>query len=387
MNLAELKGQDDVDSHEHLMAALRIADSLWEHSWDGVSFQRRSWSGLWDHSTLQEGALNPSEQANYYLASTEHRCIQHGMASFFWSKLIRNEYLRSKDDELCYRIRAQHKLINKQFLDEYWDVSAKKWRTVSKRQGGGTVSRESASSGAQAAGFDTNTEIPYYRAVDQAIGLLACIDMMEDGYDNGLVGNIIQSTCQSLLSDFGYQDDNSVTYIGLDRNRNLWHDGWVGLALVSCAKKCSHCWPLGSTPLHQVGLLVDRLRNEYEDERGTMWHWTTSKKPGHDHGNVRYCGDNALWYAICREWQQNSNKRYNSFWTFVHNLQSKSNDGLVSVADVYPQVRLHPNTELWLCWLLCQYKRFRSSQCSQSADYFGYFLGYLSNVGHNLSYL
>ena len=29
-------------------------------------------------------------------------------------------------------------------------------------------------------------------------------------------------------------------------------------------------------------------------------------------------------------------------------------------------------TQSWLCWLLCQYKRFRSSQCSQSADYFGY---------------
>lgn len=351
VKLAEVLQEEKDDGQEHyLMDALRIADSLWGHSWDGVSFQRRSWSGLWDHSRLQEGADNPPVQANYYRASTEHRCIQHGVALMFWSNLIRNHYLQSQDNESCYRCHAQYKLVAKQFLHEYWDESTKKWRTVSKSQGGGMVSRKSASAGAPAAGVDV--EAPYYRAVDQAIGLLACLEMMKDDnnelVDNELVVDIVRSTVQTLLSDFGYQNEKEcVTYIGLERNRNLWHDGWVALALVSCAQTCPDCWPEGSDAQSQVGLLLDRLREVYTDEEsGTMWHWPTAQKPGKKNGNVRYAGDNALWYAICRGWRQGSNDTYHSFWDFVHELQSNGEDGLVSVADVYPQVRLHPNTEL-----------------------------------------
>ena len=369
VKLAELQEKDH--GQEHLMAALRIADSLWEHSWDGVSFQRRSWSGMWDHSRLREGALNPPEQANYYQESTEHRCIQHGAALLFWSKLMRHHYVRSEGNEICYRCRAQHKLIAKQFLHEYWDESIRKWRTVSRSQGGGTVSRKSASSGYPAAGAGTDIKAPYYRAVDQAIGLMCCLEMMEDG--NESVGIIIRSTCQALLFDFNYQDETSVTYLSLDRNRNLWHDGWVALALVSCAQKCPNCWPVNSDQQLQVALLLDRLREIYFDEEsGTMWHWTKTTKRGHEEGNVHYCGDNALWYAICKEWQQGSNDTH-SFWGFVHELQSNSEDGLVSVADMYSQVRLHPNTELAFLALLpidCNDKQnlHQSNQCQSEGN-------------------
>ena len=48
----------------------------------------------------------------------------------------------------------------------------------------------------------------YYRAVDQAIGLLACLEMMKD-YN---ISDIVQSTIQTLLIDFGYQSNrDSVT--------------------------------------------------------------------------------------------------------------------------------------------------------------------------------
>ena len=47
---------------------------------------------------------------------------------------------------------------------------------VRKSQGRGTVSRESASSGKPTAGA-VDIKAPYYRAVDQAIGLLACLEM------------------------------------------------------------------------------------------------------------------------------------------------------------------------------------------------------------------
>ena len=85
LKLAELQHHS---AEENFAAAQRIANSLWEYSWDDVSMQRRSWSGSWDHSRLQEGVANPPEQANYYNVSTEHRCIQHGAAVMFWSKLI-----------------------------------------------------------------------------------------------------------------------------------------------------------------------------------------------------------------------------------------------------------------------------------------------------------
>ena len=143
-------------------------------------------------------------------------------------------------------------------------------------------------------------------------------------------------------------EKESVTYVGLERNRNLWHDGWVALALVSCAKTYPDCFPEKLRARQQVGLLLDQLREVYFDEgTGTMWHWPKSQKTGHESGYVRHCGDNALWYAISRARRQHSDgDTYNSFWDFVHELESNSEDGLVSVADVYPQVRLHPNTEL-----------------------------------------
>jgi hypothetical protein len=96
-----------------------------------------------------------------------------------------------------------------------------------------------------------------------------------------------------------------------------------------------------------VGSLIDDLWTVYGDEdSGIMWHWTKAKKVGHEDGNVRYCGDNALWYALCRAARRDSHDAYRPFWDFVHELQANDKDGLVSVADVYDQVRLHPNTEL-----------------------------------------
>ena len=57
------------------------------------------------------------------------------------------------------------------------------------------------------------------------------------------------------------------------------------------------------------------------------------------------CGDNVLAYAIRRNLQLD-NGDDDAFWSFVDLLRSKNNHQLASVADVYPQVRLHPNTEL-----------------------------------------
>jgi hypothetical protein len=55
---------------------LQLADSLYAHSWDGISFRRRTWSGNWDHSTLLDNSSNPPEQANYYRERpSEYGCV------------------------------------------------------------------------------------------------------------------------------------------------------------------------------------------------------------------------------------------------------------------------------------------------------------------------
>ena len=306
----------------------RIADSLYKYSWDGCSFRRRAWSGNWDHSALQslEGAR--PHQANYYHESSEHRCIQHGMALAFWSILLSH----NKNNHVY---REQHQEIALKFYEQFWDATVQKWTTVSRTQGGGTLLRPSASAGKTTAGATKPT--PYYRAVDQAVALLACLEHLkvleeDDGEAREQVVNLIQMTGRQLLSSFGYEHvAHAQSYLGMDRNRNFWHDGWTHLALI-CAR------PYLSLETHdQLETMWEHLLEMYGSTDGTVWHWACNQKAS----NVRYCGDNALAYAIRRKLAL---EQTSGFLQFVHELRAPN--GLVSVADVYPQVRLHPNTEL-----------------------------------------
>ena len=357
-------------------ASKRIADSLWGYSWDGKSFQRRSRSGLWDHTALLQNNAT-LEQPNYYRPSKEHRCIQHGMALLFWSSLVRLLASNDDGDNDYNRYKQQHSLISKSFFQEYWDLDVNMWRTVGKSQGGGTSLRPSASLGKSQKIEDHSDNKTrgntYYRAVDQAVAVLACIETVKalklkgDSSECERIKKIIQKSCQTLLSEkdgFGYGSENDArSYIGIERNRNFWHDGWVLLALV-----CARTIVWSQDPNNgecELRLLFERLLMRYghlsnSDSNdngssgidGTVWHWAKSLKPDEIHGNVRYCGDNALLYAIiCKlNWAPEgglSVSEYQlAFWNFVKDLRSHDQDGLASVADVYNQVRLHPNTEL-----------------------------------------
>lgn len=310
--------------------ATRIADSLYEYSWDGVSFQRRAYSGKWDHST-PENEQQP-HQAPYYKASSEHRCVQHGIAVVFWSMLV--------DEGAQYQRQFQE--ISESFLAQFWNDPF--WSTVSAIQGGGTLLRPAASSGRITEG--ATSQSLYYRAVDQAVAMLACAGITnvwrKHGKDTSEMAQLIQTTRHSLLSSmhgFGYEsDDVTRSYIGLDRNRNFWHDGWVLLALISARRVA---WP--NDPDHgqdELQSIYSRLLGRYavEGAEGTVWHWARSQKKNSE--NVRYCGDNALLFAISRSLGGESSI---SFWEFIDEL---CKDGMASVADAYPQIRLHPNTEL-----------------------------------------
>ena len=326
--------------------ACQISQSLWKYSWDGTSFRRRSWSGNWDHSTLMDNSNDDDNsaphQADYYRESAEHRCVQHGMALCFWSRLV-----RATDDE---SIRAQQRQIADTFLKEFWNQDTDKWTTVSQSQGGGTILRPSASANKRTLG--ATEDMVYYRVVDQAIAVLACLEHMqvlqENQDENGFarVRDIVQQTCRKgILEDFGYQHlDAARTYMHLDRNRNFWHEGWTALALVQARE---YVWPdeddHGASRIEALwkGSLARYEHLTKGESDGTIWHWATADKEPSQ--NVRYCGDNALAFCIHRKLGLSDQ---GGFWDFIETLRKDNEKGLSSVADVYPQVRLHPNTEL-----------------------------------------
>lgn len=376
----QLQNDENDENENEYEYASRIADSLYKHAWDGCSFRRRSWSGNWDHSSLLVQAENPPAQANYYRESDEHRCVQHGIALVFWSKLLLDGTKRStgtckgtpsSSPSGALKCQEQQKLIAEQFLKEFWDESVQKWTTVSQTQGRGSTIRLSASAAKQTLGVSEETQLPYYRAVDQAIAVLACLDHLKvlqqqdrNGNDNvhaskeRLIG-IIQTTCRQILcptNGFGYEKVREAkNYLGLDRNRNFWHDGWTFLALV---KARQYLWPLdtnhGEAELDAMwNTLVDMYRLTGSGSAdccdGTIWHWPHEMKD--ELSNVRYCGDNALAFAIRRNLALAGSGSVTGdgeeeFWRFIDSLRQGDSRGLASVADAYPQVRLHPNTEL-----------------------------------------
>lgn len=152
--------------------------------------------------------------------------------------------------------------------------------------------------------------------------------------------------------------DDKRRNLGLNRNRNFWHDGWVLLALVHAR---DYIWPdnysHGQVPLMSIwkGLIELYAQDDSKTEStsnstsfdGTVWHWPKGLKD--PERNVQYCGDNALAYAIsCRLDSSAIFEEDGQFFKFVKRLQGQAGrlTPLVSVADVYPQVRLHPNSEL-----------------------------------------
>lgn len=387
------KVYDTKQNNKNYNDAMRIANSLFNNSWDDTSFRRRVWSGKWDHSQLLDDTRSDKiEQANYYRESNEHRCIQHGIALVFWSLLAQQQLAVEKEsggskscssitadsNDSTVDIRSQQSVILEQFINEFWN--GQHWTTISKAQGSGTIHRPSTSSNKQSMTTDNNEEgAPYYRAVDQAVavlGLLQHIQFLDcttqqntvernnSNDERERIVQIIEATCKELLDldGFGYNNlSNSRTYLGIDRNRNFWHEGLVFLALASAAQDCNNIWPM-DTREGYLHTLWNDLMKRYNAEDG-IWHWPISEKDIKSKNNVRYCGDNALCYAIRRKLlgqrrresekeDEAESKDEIAFWTFVNILRKDNMYQLASVADVYPQVRLHPNTELaaFLVW-------------------------------------
>lgn len=98
--------------------------------------------------------------------------------------------------------------------------------------------------------------------------------------------HIIQTTCKNLLDDkdgFGYNDLSSAqTYLGLNRNRNFWHEGWVMLALTSAKE---YIWP---TDAQERCLQI--LWN------GLMGRYTIVDATATGQTNIHVCKNNTIWH-------------------------------------------------------------------------------------------
>ena len=173
-------------------APKRIASSLMQHSWDGVSFRRRAHSGNWDHDS------EPAVQPAFYQKSAENRCVQHGIALLFFSLL--------REVQPDCEISQEYASIAATFLDQFFDEEASCWTTISRKQGVATGSRPSASSASVTiAGGGTGEGLfedvggenqVYYRAVDNAIALLALVSMVR--YSVTLARQKMRHTCDSF---------------------------------------------------------------------------------------------------------------------------------------------------------------------------------------------
>jgi hypothetical protein len=104
-----------------------MANSLYKYTWDGTSFRRRAWSGNWNHNH-NSSTLSPYQAVNddyYYRQSSEHRCVQHGMALAFWSMLVRH----SKQHETAVTMhrlqqRPLPRRLSRNSRLRWWDVAA-----------------------------------------------------------------------------------------------------------------------------------------------------------------------------------------------------------------------------------------------------------------------
>lgn len=139
-----------------------------------------------EYSDSDSGVMEDlPHQANYYRESSDHRCVQHGIALVFWSKIVLDT---SKEDDIDNNIHTmglygneeeQQQLIADCFVRKFYDSSVKRWTTVSKSQGGGGIRWFSASAASQTLGLPEDAEdTPYYRVVDQAIAVLACLEQI-----------------------------------------------------------------------------------------------------------------------------------------------------------------------------------------------------------------
>jgi len=319
---------DTTSATRFLASAQTLGDSLYRLGFDGKGFRRRFTSDIWEDATEAEAFKAAGEDPNFYLPSEEHRCISSAAAVIFYS-LLAQEGGDAEATERCTR-------VGDAFTEEFFDTTSMRFR-------------RSASS-------------DYWRAVDQAVGCLACLRLANVGHN--VAANRAMASCaaDSLLREFGYslyatEGQPPGTYLGRAPMppRNSWHDSLVAFSLLA-----SGCLGVGGeSPAGLVRAMVESYRNP---ANGQIRH-QPAELGGVDgvadaiDAAVAFTSTQALWSAVVRAADLSSERAAAAGGADTvalrafHEQYVQPDTGLLPVANLYPDARLWANTE-WAAWLL-----------------------------------
>ena len=180
----QLRAADDdcARADAHLASARMLGNSLFEMSYDGSGFRKRSASGIWQSATDAAPSIEAAgENPTFYHPSDEHRCVSTAAVLIFYSLLA--EEARGTEEEEASLARCTE--VAKSFTADFFDPKACRFRRSN-------------------AADETSADETYWRAADQAMGCLACLRMAKLGLETAASRAMASCALDSLLLDFGY---------------------------------------------------------------------------------------------------------------------------------------------------------------------------------------
>ena len=316
---------DSAQADELMTSAFTLGDSLHKMSFDGDGFKRRASSGIWQRADdeLSKSFFDAAgEDLAFYLPSDEHRCASSAAACIFFSLLAEE----SGDDDPFQRQRSIE--VFDCMTKEFFDTSTCRFKR------------------------DASGETTYWRAVDQAVGCLACLRLAKSGHQVASCRAMASCAADSLLREFGYslyatEGTPPGTYLGRAAPRNSWHDSLSCLALLAAGV-------LGVGGESPAGL-VRAMVESYRDESGAMLHRPKELRRRDASGSgeeVAFTSTQALWSAVVRAADLKKGLEVDEpalrAW---YEKQRQEESNLLPVANVYQDARLWANTE-WAAWVL-----------------------------------
>jgi hypothetical protein len=349
----QLRALGDTGAAESLSSAKTIGDSLFALSFDGTGFRRRSASGMWEAPSASELEATGEDPA-FYEPSDAHRCASSGAVAIFYSLLAEEEEAGTPEAEAAEERSLQ---VFDAFTSSFFDTSTCRFR----REDAGT---------SETASEDASGDAPpaYWRAVDQAMGCLACLRMAKVGHKTASSRAMASCAADSLLREFGYslyatEGQPPGTYLGRAPQppRNSWHDGLASLALLSSGVLGVG----GETPAGLVRSMTDSYR---DSETGAIFHLPREARTAASQAEaeVAFSSTQALWSAIVRASDLENERAAAVGGADVPALrtwcetQRRRDSSLLPVANVYPTPRLWANTE-WAAFVLLDKKIFGES--------------------------
>ena len=330
---------DETDRAERLSrTASKTAESMLRLlASDRGGFVKRSATGVWESAEGSSSSLAASgEDPSFYLPSAERRCISNGAALIFFSLLAEEERVYGPGAADRFRDLASG------FTSAFFDASCGRFR--------------------RAADDDASiTGGSHWRAVDQAVGSLACMRLARLGHEPAASRAMAASATDSLLRDFGYSlyaTEGVAPATHLDppqpRPRNSWHDALACYALLATG-----CLGVGG---ESPAALVAAMKADYASPEGHLYHVPRERAIGLAN-RVMFSSTQALWTAVSRAAAATSaaggeaeegGAAAEALRAFY---DARASSGLLPVADVYPDARLWANTE-FAGWLLMDSEDF-----------------------------